>query len=265
MGDYHDLYLKTDVLLLVNIFEKFMSTCLDYYRLDPCHYFSSPGLNWNAMLKMIGIELDLISDIDMHLFIEKGMSGGISYIVKRHSKANNKYMQSYDAKFITYQDANNLYGWAKSQYLPYSGFKWLNQKEISDFYLNSVSEDSLIDYILELDLEYPGELDDLHNDYPLAPERLEISQNMLSNYCFSIANENGIKIGRVNKLVPNLDNKSKYVVHYRNLQLYLSLEMKLTKVHRIFKFKQSDWLKKYIDFNTDKRKNAANSFEKKIS
>ena len=103
---------------------------------------------------------------------------------------------------------------------------------------------------------------ELRNDYPLAPKKLEISQNMLSNYCFSIENEYGIKLGGVNKLVPNLGNKNKYVLHYRNLQLYLSLRMKLTKIHRILKIKQSDWLKKYIDFNTDKRKNAANSFEK---
>ena len=116
--------------------------------------------------------------------------------------------------------------------------------------------------MLEVDLEYSTELHDLHNDYRLAPEKLEITQNMLSKYCFNIANEYGIKIGGVNKLVPNLGNKSKYVVHYRNLQLYLSLGMKLTKVHRILKCKQSDWLKKYIDFNIDKRKNAANSFEK---
>ena len=97
MGDYHDLYLKTDVLLLANVFEKFISTCLDYYRLDPCHYFSSLGLSWDAMLKMIRLELELISDIDMHLFIEKRMRGGISYIAKRHSKANNKYMECYDS------------------------------------------------------------------------------------------------------------------------------------------------------------------------
>ena len=263
MGDYDDLYLKTDVLLLADVFENFINACVDYYGLDPCHYFSSPGLSWDAMLKITEIELDLISDIDMHLFTEKKTRDGISYIAKRYSKANNKYMQSYDSKkpskYITYLDPNNFYSWAMIQYLPYSEFKWLNQKEISNFCLNSISENSSIGYIREVDLEYRSELHDLHNNYPLAPEKLKITQNMLSKYCFNIANEYGIKVGGVNKLVPNLGNKSKYVVHYRNLQLYLSLGMKLTKVHRI---EQSDWLKKYIDFNTDKRKNATNSFEK---
>ena len=267
MGEYHDLYFKTDVLLLADVFEKFISTCLDYYGLDLSHYLSSSGLSWEAILKLTGIELELISDIDMDLFIEKGMRGSISYIAKRHSEANNKYMEGYDSSkesiYITYLDANNLCGSATSQYLPYSRFKWLNEKEISDFCLNSVSENSSIGCILEVDLKSPTELHELHNDYPLAPEKLRINQNMLSNYCFNIANKYGLKIGGVNKIVPNLGNKSKFIVHYRNLQLYLSLGMNLTKVHRILKFKRSDWLKKYIDFNTDKRKNAANSFEKK--
>ena len=134
-------------------------------------------------------------------------------------------MKCYDSieesKYITYLDPNNCYGWAKRQYLPYSGFKWLNQKEISDFYLNSISENNSIGYILEADLKYPIELHDLHNDYPLATEKLEISQNMLSNYCFDISNEYGIKIVGVNKLVPNFRNKSKYVVHYRNLVVFV--------------------------------------------
>ena len=130
----------------------------------------------------------------------------------------------------------------------------MSKTEINDFCLNFISENSSIGYILEVDLEYPNKLHDLHSNYPLPPEKFEISQNMLSNYCSDIADEYGIKIGRVNRLVPNLGNKSKYVVHYRNLQLYLSLGMKLTRIHKILKFKQSDWLKKYIDFNTDKRK-----------
>ena len=177
------------------------------------------------MLKMTEIELEHILDIDMHLFIEKGTRGGISYIAKRYSKANNKYMQSYDvnepSKRITYLDANNLCGWAVSQYLPYSEFKWLNREEINWFDVNSIGENSPIRYILEVDLEYLDELHELHNDYPLAPEKLEISHNMLSNYCSSIANKYDIKIGVVNKSVPNLGNENKYVLHYRNLQSYL--------------------------------------------
>ena len=150
----------------------------------------------------------------MHLFIEKRMRGGISYIAKRYSKPINKYMKYYDSskesKCITYLDANNLYGWAMSQYLPYSGFKWLYKKEISKFGLNSISENNFVGYILEVDLEYPNELHGLHNDYSLTPEKLEISQNMFSNYCFNIANEYGIKMSGVNKSVPHLGNKSKY-------------------------------------------------------
>ena len=144
MGDYHDLYLKTDVLLLADIFEKFININLNYYGLDPCHYFSSPGLSWDTMLKMTGIELELVSDIDMHLFIEKRMTGGTLYIAKRHSKVDNKYMKFYDSgkesKYITYLDANNLYRWAMSQ--------WLNKKEINEFCLNCIERNSSIGYIL---------------------------------------------------------------------------------------------------------------------
>ena len=147
-----------------------------------------------------------------------------------------------------------------SQYLPYSRFKWLSREDITRFDVNSISENSSDGHILEVDLEYRDKLHQLHNDYPLAPEKLEISYNMLSNYRNSIADKYDIKIRGVN--VPNLGNKSNYVLHYRNLQLYLLLRMKLVSVYRVLKFKQSDWLKKYIDFNTDKRKNAAKSFEK---
>ena len=178
MGDYHDVYLK-------GFFQRFINTCLDYYGLDPYHYSSSPGLSWDAMLKMTGIELEFISDIDMHLFIEKGMRGRISYIAKRLSKAN-KYMKYYEqykeSKYITYLDANNLYGCALNQYLSYSEFEWLKQKEIDRFNVNSIECNS-IGYILEVELEYSDELHKLHNGYLLAPEKLEISQNMLSNYC----------------------------------------------------------------------------------
>ena len=175
---------------------------------------------------MTEIELELFSDTDMNLFIEKGMRRSISYITKRFSKANNKYMQLYDdkkpSKYITYIDANNLYGWAVSQYLPSGEFKWSNQKLIvNSIEYNSTEENSSNGYILEVDLEYPDELHELHNDYPLAPKKLEISPDMLSNYCSNFANAYDIKFGGANKLFPNLGNNSKYVLHYINLQLYL--------------------------------------------
>ena len=124
----------------------------------------------------------------------------------------------------------------------------------------SISEKSLIGYFLEVDLEYSDELHELHNDYPLAPEKLAVSSDMLSKYCKKIADKYEIKVGDVKKLIPNLGNKTNYVAHYRNLQLYLSLGMKLTKIHRVLKFKQSDWMKKCIGFNTEKRMNAFNDF-----
>ena len=135
--------------------KKKIDTCLKSDKLDPCHYFSSPGLSWDAMLKMTGVKLEKIFDIDMYLFIEKGLRGGISYIAKRYSKANNKYMKNYDAakllKSIEYLDMNNLHGWAMSGYLPYGGFKWL--KNVDKFDVNSISEKSPIGYIFEVDLE----------------------------------------------------------------------------------------------------------------
>ena len=266
MGEYHNLYLKSDILLLADVFENFRKTCLQYYKLDPCHYFTSPGLSWDAMLKMTNIKLELMTDIDMFQFIEKGMRGGISYIANRYGKANNKYMREYDekapSKYIMYLDANNLYGWAMSQYLPTGGFKWLTEKQINKINLAKYNEDSNKGLILEVDLEYPKELHDLHNDYPLGPEKVKVTDKMLSEYCKNIQKKFNISTGLVNKLIPTLCDKEKYVLHYRNLQLYLDLGLKLKKVHRVLEFNQSPWLKQYIDFNTQKRTQAKNSFEK---
>ena len=266
MGDYHDLYLKSDILLLADVFENFRKTCLQYYKLDPCHYFTSPGLSWDAMLKMTNIKLELMTDIDMFQFIEKGMRGGASYIANRYGKANNKYMKNYDekapSKYIMYLDANNLYGWAMSQYLPTGNFKWLSQNQIEKTNLGKCTENSKKGLILEVDLEYPQELHDLHNDYPLGPEKVKVAKDMLSDYCKKIADKFNISSGLVHKLIPTLNDKEKYILHYRNLQLYLSLGLKLKKIHRVLEFNQSPWLKQYIDFNTQKRTQAKNSFEK---
>ena len=216
---------------------------------------------------MTGVKLKNISDIGKYLFIEKRLRGGISYIAERYAKANKKYVNDYDPKkpstFISYLDMSNLYGWAVSEYLPYEGFKWL--KIVYEFDETSISEKSLIGYFLEVDLEYFDELHELHNDYLLAPEKRPVSSDMLLKYCKKVADKYEIKVGDVKKLMLNFGNKTNYVVHYRNLQLYLSLGMKLTKIHRVLEFKQSDWMKKYIDFNTEKRMNAANDLRKIIN
>ena len=266
MGEYHDLYLQSDILLLADVFENFRKTCLEYYKLDPCHYFTSPGLSWDAMLNMTDIKLELMTDIDMFQFIEKGMRGGISYIANRYGKANNKNMKDYKkdepSKYIMYLDANNLYGWAMSQYLPTGGFKWLKQNKIDNLDLKKYDKENKKGIILEVDLEYPEKLHDLHNDYPLAAEKIKVEKSMLSNYCNKISEKYNISTGLVQKLIPTLSNKKNYVLHYRNLQLYIDLGLKLTKIHRVLEFNQSPWLKQYIDYNTEKRKNAKNDFEK---
>ena len=266
LGEYHDLYLKTDVLLLRDVFEKFIDVCLEYYGLHPCHYFSSPGLSWDAMLKMTGVQLELIDDIDVHLFIESGMRGGVLYIGKRYCKANNEFVDGFDESmvksFIMYFDANNLHGWAMTQCLPYGRFKWLSEEEINEVNFDLVDNESSVGYILEVNLEYPDKLHELHNDYPLAAEKLVVRDDMLLKYCFEIAKKYEIRVGDVAKLIPNLKDKEKYVVHFKNLQLYKLLGMKVKRIYRVLQFDQSDWLKKFVMWNTEKRMYAANDFEK---
>ena len=170
MGEYLDLYLASDMLLLTDVFENFRKTCMQYYKLDPCHYFTSLGLSWDAMLKMTNIKLEFMTDIDMFHFIEKGMGGRVSYIANRYGNAN-KYLKEYDekapSKYIMYLDANNLYGWAMSQYLPTGNFKWMTDKEISKIDLGKYKAYGKKGLILEVDLEYPRELHNIHNDYPV--------------------------------------------------------------------------------------------------
>ena len=176
---------------------------------------------------MTGVKLEKISDIDKYLLMEKGLRGRISYIAKRYAKTNNKYMNDYDPKnpstFISYLDMNNFYGWAMSEYLPYEGFEW--QKNVDEFDVMSISEKNLKEYFLDMTfniLNKLHKLHELHNDYPLAPEKLVVSSDILSKYCKKIADKYEIKVDDVKKLIPNLGNKTNYVVQYRNLQLYLS-------------------------------------------
>ena len=266
MGQYHDLYLKTDVVLLSNVFENFRSTCLSNYELDPAHYFTAPGLSWDACLRQSNVTLELLTDPDMHMMFEKGIHGGISTITHRYSVGNNKYLSSYDSskesRYIVYLDANNLCGWAMSQYLPTGGFRWLDEEEVNDLDVDNIPEDGSKGYILEVDLEYPEELHGAHDQHPLAPEKILVADDILSSYSKRLKDKFDMGRSKVPKLIPNLMDKTKYVVHYRNLQLYLQLGLKLKKIHRVIEFDQHPLMKRYIDFNTLHRQNASNPFDK---
>ena len=241
--------------------------CLSQFGLDPAHYYTSPGLSWDALLKKTGVELELLTDYDQHLFIEKGMRGGISMVPKRHAKANNHLVDGYNpekpSSYILYLDANNLYGWAMSQPLPTGAFRWEEDCEQLAETIADHPADDPEGFILEVDLEYPEDLHNAHNAYPLAPEHMVVQKKWMSEY-----QHNSLGVGvaptDVEKLVPNLRNKDRYVLHYRNLQLYTSLGMHLTKVHRALRFEQSPWMEPYIRMNTELRKKAASDFEKDL-
>ena len=200
MKGYRDLYLKCDVLLLADVFEKCRYNSLRNFGLCPSHYLSTPGLSWDAILKMTKIKLELVPDPDRYIFFEKGTRGGISYISNRYSKANNKYLKSYDpkqeSKHIICLDADNLYGYEMSKLLPASGFKWIDPEQ---FHLNKYTSNSSKGCVLEVNLEYPKELGGLHNDYPLTPDKIEIKVEILSRYQQKIVDLYNIPIGNVKK------------------------------------------------------------------
>ena len=264
LGDYHDLYVTTDVVLLADVFENFRKVCQGKYGLDPAHYYSAPGLSWDALLKKTGVELELLTDLDMHLFVERGMRGGISMVGKRYAKANNPLVEDYDpaepTTYITYLDANNLYGWAMSLPLPKSGFHWKRVMPTEEQIIK-MKTDAKKGWILEVDLEYPEELHDAHYSYPLAPEKKAADLSKMSEYQQKLMADLGIKPQNTEKLLLTLENKEKYVVHYRNLQLYLRQGMRLTKVHRVLEFDQERWMEPYIRMNTEFRKQAKSDFE----
>ena len=175
--------------------------------LDPCHYFSAPGLSWDVMLKRTKVELEKINDPDKYMLFEYGMRGGVSYPNKKYSEANNEYCQDYDKEkpknYILYLDTNNTYGHAMSQYLPYADFKWVENIDKIKQKLINIKSNSSTGYILEVDVEYQQELYDILSDYPLPPEKINMPKEWLSKYCLKIANAHNITTGTVKKLVPN--------------------------------------------------------------
>ena len=206
LGDYHDLYIQSDTLLLVDVFENFRDMCINVYELDPAHFLSLPGLAWQACLKKTNIELELLTVYDMLLMVEEGIRGGICHSIQRDAKANNKYMKAYnnneESSYIQYLDANNLYGWAMSKKLPTNGFKWIDNNEINEDFIKNYSENDTKGYIFEVDVEYPKRLHELHSDLPFLSERMEVS--------------------KCKKLVYNLFKKKKYVAHINTLKQALN-------------------------------------------
>lgn len=263
-GEYHDLYLKSDVLLLADVFDNYRKNIMNIYNLDPVRYITTASLAWDAMLRFTKVQLELLTDYDMLMMVEKGIRGGICMVSNRSATANNKYMFNYDStkpnEYIIYLDANNLYGYAMVQELPKDNFKWdLNEWNTQS--IMNIGKHADTGYIFEVDLEYPKHLHDKHNDYPLAVESTSFDA---SPFMVTQAKELDISYTKSNKLIPNLNNKVKYVVHYKNLQLYIKQGLILTKVHRAISFNQSKWLEPYINNNTSLRQKASDDFEKDL-
>ena len=220
LGDYHDLYVQSDTLLLTDVFEIFTDMCLKEYELDPAHFLSLPRLAWQAGLKKTNIELELLTDYYMLLMVQKGIRGGICHSIHRYAKANNKYMKSYnnneESSYIQYLDANKLYGWAMSN--NYQQMVILDtsetsalacSNEINEEFIKNYNENDNNGYILEVDVKYPKRLHELHSDLPFLSERM--------------------KVNKCNKLVCNLLNKKKYVAHINTLKQALNHGLKFKK------------------------------------
>ena len=212
------MYVQYDTLLLADVFENFRGRRIEKYELDSAHFLSAPRLAWQACLRKTKVELELLTNIDMLLMVEKWIRGGICQAIHKHAKANNNYMSNYNkdiiSSYLMYLDANNLYGWAQSQKLPVNGFKWVkNLSQFNEIFIRDYDENSDIGYFLEVDIYYSEKLLNLHKDLPFLAERK--------------------KINKVEKLIGSIEDKEKYVIHIRVLKQALNHGLVLRKVHRV--------------------------------
>jgi hypothetical protein len=249
--EYHDLYLLCDVLLLADVGNAYRSVCRKIYKLDPWWYVTAPSLAWQAALKFTGQELQLITDVDMYSFFRSGIRGGMSFIANRAAKANNMFMADFDpdaqSSFIEHLDANNLYGWSMSRFLPTGGFRWVPEAELASVmggYCGGLSLDYHKGYVLEVDLEYNDRLHDFHNDFPL-----------LAEHCTPPGSTS-------TKLISHLANRTNYIIDGTMLKFCLREGIVCTKIHRCMEYDQSDWLAPYIVLNSNERKKAKSEFER---
>ena len=245
LGEYHDLYVQQDTLLLTDVFEKFQKTCLEIYQLDPAHFLSAPRLAWQACLKKAQVILELLTDIDMLLMTESGIRGGICQSIFRYAEANNKYMKNYNKNIpssdLMYLGANNLYGWAMCKKLPVCNFGWSEDlNKYTEDFIKNYDEDSDWGGILEVDIEYPKTLWGLHKDLSFLAERR--------------------KLENMEKLITSIDDQENYVIHISALKQALNHGLILKRVHRVIEFRQEAWLN--IDMNTKLRTESKNDFKK---
>lgn len=254
--DYTELYCKIDTVLLAEIFQKFRRDMLQFSSLDPARYISLPAFSFDSMLKITHCRLDLPTDIDMVQFIESGIRGGVSFINTRYLSCEKP-----DEK-IHYIDANNLYGHAQMSFLPYSNFDWLEREDIEAIDWKKVDTESNFGYLLEVDLEYPKKLHAKHSNFPLAPENIQVDYENLSPYSKkSLFRSTKTKKYSDSKLSATFHERKNYVLHFKNLKLYLSLGMKLKHVHRVLMFKQKKFIAPFIEMCTKERQKASTKFE----
>ena len=246
-----ELYLKTDVVLLADVFEKFIKVSLNEFEINPLYCVSLPGYTWECGLKYTGINLQTLQDKDMILMLENNIRGGISSVM------GDRYVKSDENKKILYIDANNLYGWAMSQYLPYDDIKFDGNVKLED--ILDTPDDSEVGYFVEVDLKYPEGIREKTVNFPFCPDNKFSPQDKFTEYMKKMKQDSYAKC---KKLICDWTDKKKYLIHYRMLKFYVRHGMIVEKVHEVISFKQSKWLEKYIDFNTQKRNRTKNDFEK---
>ena len=254
--DYTELYCKIDTILLAEIFQKFRKDMLLFSELDPANYISLPSFSFDMMLKLTKCTIELPQDINMVHFFEASIRGGMSFINTRHLTLNNA------KESMFYIDANNLYGLAQMSKLPISNFKWLPEKKFSKIDWKNIDTEKSKGYILEVDLRYPPHLHEQHDNFPLAPENIEICYDNLSPYAKKALQVCAdTKKYQDKKLSSTFYDREKYVIHFKNLKLYLSLGMTLLKIHRVVEFKQQNFIAPFITKCTLERQKATSKFE----
>ena len=263
------LYLKMDVSQLADVFENFVESSTREYNINPLYSYSLPGYTWKAGLKLTNIKLDFMHSKEFLLLLENNIRGGISSVM------GDRHVQSDENKQIFYIDANNLYGWAMSQYLPTGEFEnisFLNTlgQQSCNYLLDQIVEDLLeipddneygFFIFIECDLEYPVDIKEKTKNFPLCPYQTKADPHLFTLYLNSVNQPN---CKPTSKLMCDVTNKTKYMTHYRAFKFYINMGMKVTKIHTIYRFKQSAWLAKYIDHNTQKRTQAKTNFEKDL-